>query len=186
MASRVDYAPPLRALGQAIELLHFQKFELEPIGKDFLVRAWLRPFRDAMAEKAGQKIPVEQVWGMIPDCSKRERVPPASGWGSSAALELRYTPKDIDRFEQAGRAKRGDPKGMADATRLSQQLRAVGEYVTQKRARLSKVSINGQSLTVRFERVDGRDVEELLSGSDLSDFSIRMGKKRTGLHASSL
>jgi hypothetical protein len=34
----VSYAQPLRAIGQALELLNFGSFDMEPVGEDYLIR----------------------------------------------------------------------------------------------------------------------------------------------------
>ena len=186
MASQVDYAPPLRALGQALELLNLRTFEMELAGKDFLVRGQSLMPKIALSEQPDQDNPVRQVWGWTPEYLKTEALTPTRKRGSPTALELTYTPNDVDRFEKAGRAKRSDSAGMADAARLSQQLRTVGAYLTQKRARLVKISSNEQSVTVFYETAQGREAEETLSRSDLYDFWVRMYKKRAGLKDSSL
>jgi hypothetical protein len=67
---------------------------------------------------------------------------------------------------------------MADAASLSQVLRTVGAYVNEKRARLLKVSRDGEPVRVEYETSSGAKLEEVFAVSDLYDFWVRMYLKR--------
>src|SRR5207244_5655933 len=93
-------------------------------------------------------------------------------------FELRYTPKDVDRLESEGRAKRMDPRRIPDAGSLLQLFRTIGAYIGQKCARFLKVSWNGNSIVLLYETSSGRLNDEVLTVSDLYDVSVRMYMKR--------
>jgi hypothetical protein len=98
-------------------------------------------------------------------------------------LDLRYTPRDVDRLEQEGQAKRMNSRALADAGSLSQLLRTIGDYVGQKRARLLKISWNGTSIVLLYETSLGRLANEELTVSDLYDVWVRMYMKRADRNA---
>jgi hypothetical protein len=67
---------------------------------------------------------------------------------------------------------------MADPTSLSQLLRCIGAYLTQKVARLQKLSWEGDSLSVEYETSLGSRIQETLAASDLYDLWVRMYLQR--------
>lgn len=178
MFENVGYAHPLRAIGQALELLNLESFDMEPEGDDFLVRGQVvRPGMEA-AEQAAQENRVRHVWGLIAGGKARPPEITTPRATTVSQIDLRYTAKDLDRLEQAGRAKRRDPNGMADAASLSQFLRTIGAYLDQKNVRLLHISRHGKSITVQYETTSGQKNEEVLGPPDLYDFWVRMYMKR--------
>jgi len=184
MAGETSYAQALRAIGQALETLKIEKFALEEAGESFLVRGavtvrdmgsdeqlaehgFLRHFRRLLPGRRAQVIGtnVEQAVAAVTE------------------LDLCYTWKDVDRLEQAGRARRVDPQGMANAASLSQIFRTIGAYLNQKHARLLKISRSGEPVTVVYETPPGSRFEEVFAVSDLYDFWLRMYMKRAARNA---
>ncbi|TMB62535.1 MAG: hypothetical protein E6J54_30410 [Deltaproteobacteria bacterium] len=178
MFGTANYAQPLRAIGQALELLNVESFDMEPDGEDFLVRG-KATLPGNSPEQPSEEDKVRHIWGVLPRQRTLE-----SGMNVPARpvtvtqLELRYTPKDVDRLESEGRAKRMDPRRIPDAGSLSQLFRTIGAYIGQKRARLLKVSWNGNSIVLLYETSPGRLNDEVLTVSDLYDVSVRMYMKR--------
>jgi hypothetical protein len=180
MYAKADYAQPLRAIGQALETLNVQAFEMEPAGEAYFIRG--AKFL-ATPDIADQRLTVDNlrsIWGMV-----AERKDSVVGSGQRAKnptatskIELNYTPKDVERLELEGRAKRGASENMADPTSLSQLLRCIGAYLTQKVARLQKLSWEGDSLFVEYETSLGSRIQETLAASDLYDLGVRMYLQR--------
>jgi hypothetical protein len=171
MSEMTGYAQPLRAIGQALETLNIQSFEIEPVGDDFFVRGNV-PVTSAVKLR-------RTIWGELPS-ENRE-----TGEGGNASnpnvdspVELFYELKDVERLEERGRARRINPHGTADPSSLSQVLRCIGAYLNQKRARLLKLSREAESVIVEYETSLGTNMKEMLSLSDLYDLWVRMYLQR--------
>jgi hypothetical protein len=179
MTGMIGYARPLRAIGQALETLNLQSFELEPIGEDFYVRGTLtRPDADLSYDVVTQD-KLSAVWGKIPgfDYPERERHS-RNGAAVVAPIELHYTIRDVDRLEQEGQARRVDPHRMPDTVSLSQVLRCVGAYLNQKRARLLRLWRDAESVSVEYETSLGNKLKETLAVAELYDLWVRMYMQR--------
>jgi hypothetical protein len=179
MYDTIGYAQPLRAIGQALETLNIQNFEMEPAGDAFLVRgAKAAGNGDSHGERVSSD-KLRSIWGNVVGMS----VAVTTGRGakretSASSVELHYTAKDIERLEQEGRSRRVDPHRTADATCLSQLLRCIGAYLNQKRARLVRVSRDDNVLSVEYETSLGSPMKENLGVPDLYDLWVRMYLQR--------
>jgi hypothetical protein len=168
------YAQPLRAIGQALEILKIQGFEMEMAGEDFLVRG--------NVPLAHRKLPIglcsaeqlRMIWGSLP--------PRMAAFGSQPAnlsrMELRYTAADVERLDEEGRARRGQSQTVGDAWSLSQILRSLGAYLNQKQARLSKITRESDEICVEYETSVGTKMKETLAIKDLYDLWVRMYLQR--------
>lgn len=169
------YAQSLRALGQALEILKIDTFEMENEGDDYLVRGNLlgsrRPLDGTVAEGT-----IEYIWGIEPGLPvqiNHVKLP-----SSTTRVHLCYTRKDLDRLEREGQAKRSATPGIAQVDGLSQLLRTIGAYLDQKPARLLKITREGDSLAVQYGTASGQRREEILSASSLYDFWVEMCMRR--------
>lgn len=174
-----DYAQPLRTIGQDLEMLHVEDFNMENNGNDFLVRGEANPpaQKDSRSEDlqaTGFWMPWRILRGGLADQKQ-----PAPESPPPVALELRYTPQDLDRLEHEGRARRNDPNMMPDPNSLSQILRALGAYVNRKDVNLLEVSKQGQSLTIHYETAEGSRNSEELTANSMYDFCVHMYMKRS-------
>jgi hypothetical protein len=169
MSEMMGYAQPLRAIGQALETLNIQSFEMEPVGDDFFVRG---------------NVPVtspqlrQTIWGNFPSENGEKREDNATELKVDSPVELLYELKDIERLEEEGRSRRINPHGTANPTSLSQVLRCIGAYLNQKRARLLKLSREAESVLVEYETSLGTNMKEMLSASELYDLWVRMYLQR--------
>ncbi|HXG51288.1 MAG TPA: hypothetical protein VNN77_07785 [candidate division Zixibacteria bacterium] len=168
------YAQSLRVIGQALEMLHVRAFEMENDGEDFLIRG-----SAGEPEPAGQAAPagaLKFVWGLLPGREEQKAAEQAPV--SFTHLDLRYTPKDLDRLEGEGQARRSTGEAMADAASLSQLLRTIGAYLEQKRCRMVKISRDREQFIVQYQTPAGQLTEETLSVAGLYDFWVRMYMRR--------
>ena len=174
-----DFSQRLRALGQALELLKVDEFDMEPDGDDFLVRGkTIVPVTNAVEPPLDASI-LQHVWGVLPGQRSVEL-----GLNLSVAprrvtrLDLRYTPKDIDRLEREGWARRMNLQRIADPDSLSQLLRTIGAYINRKSAHLVKISQEGKSSIVDYQTFFGSRSREALTVADLYDFWFEMYTRR--------
>jgi hypothetical protein len=174
MSEMTGYAQPLRAIGQALETLNVQSFEMEPVGDDFFVRGNIPVTSLATYEKLRRTI-----WGKFPSENGEKREDgSATELKIDSPVELLYELKDIERLEEQGRSRRINPHGTANPSSLSQVLRCIGAYLNQKRARLLKLSREADSVLVEYETSLGTNMKEMLSPAELYDLWVRMYMQR--------
>jgi hypothetical protein len=180
MNGMMGYAQLLRAIGQALETLNIQSFEMEPVGGDFFIRGNVLL---ASAESLGGQLTYDElrraIWGNLPDENGGNGMDTAAtGLTVHSPVELLYGVKDVERLEEEGRSKRVNPHGTANPSSLSQVLRCIGAYLNQKRARLLKLSREAETVAVEYETSLGTTIKEILSLSDLYDLWVRMYLQR--------
>ena len=179
-AEMTGYAQPLRAIGQALETLKIDGFEMEPSGEDFLVRGKV-PFtqRKLLLDQCNTE-QLRTVWGSLPrQADPFGDAPAPSDSGNLARIELCYTVEDVERLDQEGRSRRGKSQSVGDAWSLSQILRSVGAYLNQKRACLSKITRESDGVAVEYETSIGSKMKETLAIKDLYDLWVRMYLQRS-------
>jgi hypothetical protein len=172
MAHIPQYAQLLRPIGQMLEGLGVESFNLEVEGDDFVVRGQRREIAPTTPEVRTFRILWEVIRGKHPD-------PQPTAAPSSGVVELRYTAEDIAQMERAGREKRSASSGTPEAHALSQILRAMGDFVDQKQGRLLAVKKENQTLTIEYESALKRKISEELTVSALYDHWVRMYLKRS-------
>ncbi|MDP2605741.1 MAG: hypothetical protein Q8S00_24630 [Deltaproteobacteria bacterium] len=177
MAITIDYAQPLRAIGQALEILKMESFELEPDGDDFVVRGKVTARGgDADVESAESRNLRFNGEG-----EQNLEAPDAEPVATPAIvnrLDLCYTLKDVDRLEQKGQARRGEAPAAAQTPGLSHLLRTIGAYLEEKPARLVKIVKDRESVTVIYETLSAIRFEEKLDSATLRDWETQMFIKR--------
>lgn len=177
----MGYDRSLRAIGQALETLNIQNFEMEPAGDDFYIKGSV-PFtaKDGiLGSRYNSREELRSVWGALPGGEDQPWSGKESNLSSFSRLDLCYTVQDVQRLEQEGRARRGSSQDSADASSLSQVLRSIGAYLNQKRARLCKISRESDSLAIEFITSMGSIIKETLTLKDLYDLWVRMYLQRS-------
>lgn len=169
--SATTYSQSLRAIGQALQALNVGTFILEKEGNDYLVRV-RAPAEQESARRPFPRNLVEKIWGPLP--SQPQPLP------TSAPIDLlRYTSQDIERLEGEGRSRRSNADGMPDSHSISQGLRVIGNYVTQKRGQLLAISWFGPSVSITYEVTGGRLQHERIGLDSLYDLWVHMYKRRS-------
>ena len=178
MAEMTEYAQPLRAIGQALEVLNIQNFEMEPAGEDYFVRGHVpQANKQFIGDPSGAE-KLDAIWGtrLVQD------QPGDTAQLDSAMLsqiELCYTAQDVERLEEEGRSRRGRSEVTADAASVSQVLRCIGAYLNQKRARLYKVTRDIDHVMVEYQSSIGSRRKEAFAPNDLYDLWVRMYMQRS-------
>jgi hypothetical protein len=165
-----SYSQSLRAIGQALETLTVEAFELETESTEYLVRIesqgspYLLP-----SQRTFLRSLVEAVWG-----SGTAKVNPSP----QPARDLRYTPADIDWLESEGKAKRGHSDAVPDAHKLSQVLRVIGDHMNRKYARGFVISWSKDSVSIEYRTANGMPEKDSFRVDTLYDLGIRMYMRR--------
>ena len=181
MSEVTGYAQVLRAIGQALETLKLQSFEVEPVGEEFSVRGTIAPGGDAIGDGQVNRSQMRAIWGELPNPNRAADEPARIDASSTTTtVELRYTNRDVERLDYEGQLRRMDPSRVADAGSLSQILRCIGAYLNQKRARLLKIAREGEAVLLEYETSLGSQMKESFTLSGLYDLWVRMYLQRTG------
>ena len=155
----VEYAQPLRAIGQALETLNVQTFELERAGETYWIRgaATVERFGSNHARApASEKL--RSIWGGMADQkSMLSSVPTDEECHGNFPDRPQLHSKGCRTAgnRKAGRNVMNRPR-CCDPSSLSQLLRCIGAYLTQKLARLLKLTWAGNSLSVEYETSLGK------------------------------
>lgn len=163
----VNYARALRAIGDALESLHVEAFDLESNGNGCLVRGEKKSH--LVKKPAGKntlKSGFRAAWQRLQGQSPVQPTP--------EGFELHYSRQDLERLDKEGQTRRSRAQGMADTSRLSQVLRLVGAYLDLKGARLLGLSMREQQITLRYETALGVNRVEQHRIASLYDFSVNM------------
>jgi len=150
------YAQELRVIGQALEILDLSDFTVESEGAGYRV----------IGVPSAGKIPRNLWWFKQP---ANHGVP----------VDWSFPSNDIERLEREGQSRRAQMHGVTDTTQLSQALRVIGSYLTQKYCRLVRISRKGLSFEVDYESSLGRRCNERLTAADLYGLWVRFYLQRS-------
>ena len=176
----ICYEHILRAIGQGLESLSLEAFDLEVVDDTFLIQG-------TPSRKESDKLTIaplnafKKAFLSICHTSKNtsetpaERVP-----DSSRLLRLRFTQADIDKLERDGQALRSDWERSPLSHSLPQVLRTVGWYVDDKKGQLQKISRSGETLTVSYIGSLGTQKVETLALMQIYDMWVHLYKRRKG------
>jgi hypothetical protein len=148
------YARALRAIGQALETLEVADFNFEPDGDSYLVTGTSSGNSRRISRKADPTAPVSDI-------------------------AVSYSPGDVERLEREGRNQRANVHGTTDSSRLSQALRVIGSYLSQKYSCLLRISRKGESFEVQYQSSLGSQFSENFSAADLYDLWVRFYLQRS-------
>lgn len=161
-----SYAQSLRVIGQALQALHIEVFRLEKNDDEYIVRL-------GRGRSAGKLL-----WEATFVKSIAEKL-----LGPSDLV--RYDSSDIDRLETKGRLGRGCLNSVPDAENLSLALRALGDYLDQKRARDFLISWSEHSVRVKYVTVRQDLKEEDFTLENLYDRGVHMYLRRSNRQSAS-
>ena len=152
LSDMLGYEQLLRAVGQALEKQNFQSFEMTQVGDEFCIRGMLASaVKENLADRA-----------------------------ANMPVELQFTQQDIQRLESEGQARRVDSQRTANASSLSQELRCLGAYLNQRRARLLKLTREGEKISLEYETSLGSQLKESFGANGLYDMWVRRYMQRAG------
>ena len=174
------YEHILRAIGQGLESLSLESFDLEIAENIFSVRG-------IPTQKKSEKSPVTKLKAFkkaflgichssrtpAPTTTSSVRVP-----GSSRLLRLQFTQADIDKLERDGQALRSDWERSPLSHSLPQVLRTVGWYVDRKKGQIHKISKTADTLSVSYTGLLGTQKFETLTLVQIYDMWVHLYKHR--------
>ena len=176
----ICYEHILRAIGQGLESLSLESFDLEVVEDTFSVRG-------IPTQKESEKLPVTKLRAFkkafLGICSKSKTpkgsaTPVVSVPGSSRLLRLQFTQADIDKLERDGQALRSDWERSPLSHSLPQVLRTVGWYIDQKKGQIHKISKTDDILSVSYTGLLGTQKFETLTLVQIYDMWVHLYKQR--------
>jgi len=173
------YEQLLRAVGQALEKDNLQNFELTPVGNGFRVSGTVAPFVEpSLAERTASR--VRSLLSKSINHSNGDENISLATEATKSPVAIQFTIQDIQQLEIDGRGRRVDGHSMANAASLSQVLRCLGAYLNQKRARLLRLTRDGETVSLEYETSLGSQIKEGFSATGLYDIWVRMYVQRAG------
>jgi hypothetical protein len=177
--STMDYAVHLRVIGQDLERLRLQAFNLECTGDGYMI--WSRSagtgFEDGALSRLS-KNRLQKLWNnnsRISPYGQEELVTLPS---SVQAKRYLYSLNDIQRMDHESRSRRYRKPGVADGHSLSQLLRTVGAIVGQRHQRLLGISWQDLSVSVVVETPERKREIDVFRPDNLYDLWVRMYLRR--------
>lgn len=168
-ADSQNFARQLRALGQALERFSFSAFDLELRSGTYLV--------------TGTAISTENIKFSF-SRFVRELLRGSSAKAivtcDDSQVDLRFSPEEIERFEERGKVRRQDPSKMPDPYSLSQILRGAGSYLDNRDVTtLMGISLKGKWVTVSYQTVEGRLEQAQQDLEYFYDYWVKMYLRRS-------
>ena len=175
----ICYEHILRAIGQGLELLSLEAFDLEVANDTFSVRG--TPTRKQSEKPTIAPLNAfKKAFLSLCHASKKSAPSSTSAGRDAACLQLRFTHADIDRLERDGQAQRSNWERSPLSHSLPQVLRTVGWYVDHKNGELKKLSSIGEMLTVTYIGLLGTHKVESLTLLQIYDMWVHLYKQRKG------
>jgi hypothetical protein len=177
--STVDYARHLRVIGQDLEGLRLEAFNLECTGDTYLI--WSRPGATGLEDGALSRLSKNRLQKLWKNKSRTHSYGQEELVTLSSSMQVkryRYSLRDIDRMERESRSRRYHKPGVTDGHSLSQLLRTVGAIVGQRHQRLLGISWQDFSVSVVVETSKGQREIDVFRPDNLYDLWVRMYLRR--------
>jgi hypothetical protein len=169
------YSKSLRTIGQCLEILRVEDFELEKEDDSYVVRSEsLTPTSQWILRNSL----INNVWDSPDPEEKSIRSTGGDGW-------LRYDPMDISRLDVQGRKKRRGHSSaqIRGASKLSQLLRTLGEHLDRIEVSAFNISWDPDSVAVNYEIRDGHRERRDFSIEKLHQLGLHMRFRRSSREA---
>ena len=173
-----SYQKTLRAIGQGLETIGVEQFEIEAHKDSYLVHGYCKGFESNEALRPSL---FRDAFPNLGQNSKACSSSQTEGSRSSSSFEfsgVRFTRNDIERFELKGKAASVNSEGTSDPHRLSQTLRLAGAFLDQKGSHLVKLAWRPGSVTLW--RKDGfrEESKDIFTPENLYDLWVHQYKQR--------
>src|SRR5215510_4815561 len=169
----MNYSTILRVVGQKLEPLRPETYEVVCYGNCYLVRCRIK--EDSQDKKAEEK----KVRGLAAFLRLwREQEKPSVGeipnQSTSMNVEFLYSLDELDGQDEERKEPKRDPNAMPDPYSLSNTLRSVGEFLDRKPdAKLLFACSHGQEIVILYETKDGARNLEQYPISTIYEFQIK-------------
>jgi hypothetical protein len=179
IAQNASFGEVLRAVGQGLESLDVENFELQVEGDGYLALGTPRaPSPGAVANRStqrGMKITFQNAWHIIADRISHHN----AGDSKSNILRVLFTPEGIRRLEREGETKRSeDSAGIPNPNKISQILRMVGEYIDAKSGRFISACKQQDAILFDYETAARIRITKNWKLAELHDYWLQLSNQR--------
>jgi len=154
-----QYARALRVIGQDLVELLPESLTIEISGDNFVARGLERTDLSPAKTHREQNL-IRKIW-------YKPNPPPPKAQPSFAAFVRAYSQGDIDKLDEAGRARRTGSTQKPDLHSLAERLRMIGRILDEKNGELVKLSLEGNSVMLRYRDTHGEIQSEEYSNLTL-------------------
>ena len=173
----MNYEQVLRSIGQGLEALDVEVFDLEVAGESCIVRgnSTNRKKVEAIDARA-----IKKAFLHVCKTAKGRflRRTPTQELSPCSELTLHFSQSDIERLEREGLELRSKTHSVPNPHSLPQALRTLGRYVDQKEGRLFKICVRSHGVSVTYGEPFGSEKIEHFSPTNVYDMWVRMYKMR--------
>jgi hypothetical protein len=158
----------LRVIGQALEALGIESFELTLDGDNFVVHGGpeLAPREKPLTPNRLQRF----------EWTRRKKVKPQQSRFFISGMRFRES--DVIRLDRQGKDIRLSPERCPDTNSLSHSLRMIGAHIDKKGGILLRVIRYNRLFTVWHKSSLGPESKEIFTQSNLYDLWVHLYKKR--------
>jgi hypothetical protein len=174
----MNYSKILRVVGQRLEPLRPETYEVVCYGNCYLVRCRVK--EDSQGKKEEEKkvrglAAFLRLWREPENLTVREN----PNEGTSMNVEFLYSLEELNHEDEEHKDPRRDPNAMPDPYSLSSTLRSVGEFLDRKPdIKLLFASNHGQEVVILYETKQGDRNLEHYPISALYEFQVKEYVKR--------
>jgi len=174
-----SYRRSLRAIGQGLEALYVEEFDLEAGNYHYVVHGHCKKVKPEVSPPKSNLL--MDAFHFLRRNSKTHsstRTPVKRILSSFEFTGLRITGRDIVRFERQGKAQSSNGPGTLNPQSISQTLRLAGSYLDHKQSRLLRLSWRSQTLTLWRRDGFGIESREIFTPANLYDLWVHQYKQR--------
>ena len=175
MAKTVQYENILRAIGQNLEYIDAESFDLNASDDTFLASG---QYKKTNATPSPDPTSTKSFLGFIKTFGRKKPTQTPEPQPSYFS-DLRFSQSDIELLDRKGKVLRSDlDRRMLDPHSISQVLRTAGAYLDHKQSRLLKLSWRQQILTLWHVNRVGVEAREVFTSPDLYSLWVHQFKQR--------
>ena len=178
MSKANSYRRSLRAIGQGLEALCVEEFELEATSFHYVVHGHCKKIKNEVPTKSNLLTDAFSFLRRKSKTHSATRTPVKKILASFEFTGLRISGRDIVRFERQGKAQSSNEVGTLNPQSISQALRLAGSYLDHKKSRLMKLYWRSQSLTLWHRDGFGIESKETFTPANLYDLWVHQFKQR--------
>jgi hypothetical protein len=165
----------LRTIGQALEEIHLDSFEIVSEGRELVIRANAAALKKS-ANTEEREAGLGALWRRL---RSRYLENHASSNDNAPPLEMRYGWEELIQLDRNRKARTSTEPKKPDVYNLPEMLRLVGAHLDMKKAQLLRLSKREQQLTIEYRTERGELKRENHDVASFYDLSVHLYLKRT-------
>ncbi|MGH7832526.1 MAG: hypothetical protein ACREQK_02685 [Candidatus Binatia bacterium] len=169
-----DQSQALRSIGQALEEIHLDSFEIVTEGRELVIRAKAAALKKS-ARSEDREMGLGHLWRLL---RNRYLAQQRSSRHTKGPLEMRYGREELVHLDRNRKSRFSTDPAKPDVYNLPEMLRLVGAYLDMKKAQLLRLSKREQQLTIKYRTERGEIKTENHDVASFYDLSVHLYLKR--------